>query len=71
MKEVKGYYIWNKGDVYPFNKYFASNEFSCQCSNTDCVEQKVSKELIDKLTELREAIQEPLTVTSGFRCTKR
>lgn len=68
MKEVNGYYTWKKGEIYPFNKYFKTNEFSCQCKNKDCVEQKVSKELIAKLTGLREAINEPLTITSGFRC---
>lgn len=69
MKEVGNYYIWSKGDVYPFNKYFKTSEFSCQCKLKACVEQKVSKNLIAKLTELREAINEPLTITSGFRCT--
>jgi len=68
MKEVGNYYVWNKGQIYPFNKYFKTSEFSCQCKLKDCVEQKVSKELISKLTELREALNEPLTVTSGFRC---
>lgn len=69
MKEVNGYYIWKKGEVYPFNKYFKTSEFSCQCKLKGCIEQKASKELIKKLTELREAVNEPLTVTSGFRCT--
>lgn len=68
MKEVNGYYIWNKGDIYPFNQYFKTSEFSCQCKLKSCVEQKASKELISKLTELRIAINEPLTITSGFRC---
>ena len=68
MRQVDGYYIWNKGDIYSFNKYFKTNEFSCQCKHPECVEQKTSIELISKLTELRKAMNEPLTVTSGFRC---
>lgn len=68
MQNVNGYYIWKKGEVYPFNKYFKTSEFSCQCKLKGCVDQKVSIELINKLTELREAVNEPLTVTSGFRC---
>lgn len=68
MKESNGYYLWNKGEIFPFNKYFKTNEFSCQCKNKECVEQKVSKELISKLTELRIALNEPLLITSGFRC---
>jgi uncharacterized protein YcbK (DUF882 family) len=68
MKEVNGYYVWQKGQVFPFNKYFKSSEFDCQCKLKSCVDQKVSIKLINKIVELREAIQEPLTVTSGFRC---
>ena len=68
MIDKDGYYVWKKGDVYPFNKYFSSAEFSCKCSHKECVDQKVSKILIDKLTELREAVQEPLKISSGYRC---
>ena len=68
MVEKDGYFLWNKGDIYSFNKYFKTSEFSCQCKNKDCVEQKVSKILVDKLTELRIAVNEPLSITSGFRC---
>ena len=69
MIDKDGYYLWKKGEVYPFNKYFSSAEFSCKCTHKECVDQKVSKILIDKLTELREAIQEPLKISSGFRCS--
>ena len=68
MKEVDGYYTWVKGDVYVFNKYFKTDEFSCQCKLKSCVNQKVSKDLIKKLTELRESVNEPLRITSGFHC---
>lgn len=68
MKEVDGYYVWNKGDQYVINKYFKTGEFSCKCKLPECVEQKVSKELVSKLTELREALNEPVKITSGFRC---
>lgn len=69
MQEVDGFYLWKKGQTYSFNKYFKTSEFSCQCKLQSCVDQKISKELISKLTELREAMLEPLTITSGFRCT--
>lgn len=68
MKELNGYYLWNKGDTYILNQYFKTNEFSCQCKNKECVQQKVSKEFLKRLTELRESLNEPLTITSGFRC---
>ena len=70
MRESDGYYVWNKNEVYPINKYFKTNEFSCQCKNPECVEQKASIELITRLTTLREQVQEPITITSGFRCEK-
>lgn len=68
MRKDDKYYFWEKGQVYPFNKYFNTGEFDCQCKNKDCVEQKIAIELIDSLTKLREDINEPLKVTSGFRC---
>ena len=68
MIQKDGYYVWKKGEIFPFNKYFKTSEFDCQCKLKDCIDQKVSIKLIGKLVELREAIQEPLTVTSGFRC---
>ena len=68
MKEENGYYVWKKNDVYKFNQYFTTKEFDCQCKLKECIEQKASKLLISKLTELREAVNEPLRITSGFRC---
>lgn len=72
MLEDSNYYIWNKGDVYFFNKdqYFKSSEFACQCTNRDCKEQRINKELVSKLIELRKQINEPIIITSGFRCKK-
>lgn len=68
MLDKDGYYLWKKGEIFPFNKYFSTREFSCQCKHTECVDQKVSKTLIVKLTTLREQLNEPITINSGFRC---
>ena len=70
MLENSNYYIWNKGDVYFFDKdqYFKSSEFVCQCKYKECKEQKINKDLIKKLILLRKEINEPLVITSGFRC---
>ena len=68
MLDKDGYYLWKKGEIFPFNKYFSTKEFTCHCSHPECVDQKVSKDLIDRLTALRGLVNEPLTVTSGYRC---
>lgn len=72
MREDSNYFIWNKGDVYFFdkNQFFKTSEFACQCTNKDCKEQRISKDLIGKLNSIRKEINEPLIVTSGFRCKK-
>ncbi len=72
MQEDSNYYIWNKGDVYFFdkNQYFKTSEFACQCKNADCKIQKINKDIVSKLIELRKEINEPLIITSGFRCKK-
>jgi uncharacterized protein YcbK (DUF882 family) len=50
--------------------HFSSSEFECQCNYKSCVEQKISKVLIDKLNLVRIETGSPLYVTSGFRCSK-
>ncbi len=69
MKTENGYFVWKKADApQSINKYFKTSEFSCQCKLESCVDQKISVDLIDRLTYLREAKQSPMTITSGFRC---
>ena len=45
------------------SKYFDSREFACH----DGSEHEISKELIDKLTRLREVIGKSIHVNSGYR----
>lgn len=72
MQENNEFFFWIKGDVYSLDKdnYFKTSEFTCHCKNKSCKEQKISKELISKLVELRKTVNEPLIVTSGFRCAE-
>lgn len=72
MSENSNYYIWNKGDHHVFgnDKYFNSKEFTCKCTFSTCVEQRINRKLIDDLISLRKMIGEPLIVTSGYRCTR-
>lgn len=71
MKLENGYFIWKKGAKKEYlSNWFTTKEFECQCSYDTCVEQRISKELIDKLTRIREEVKSPLFITSGFRCEK-
>lgn len=71
MKLENGYYIWNKSDKKEYlSKWFITKEFQCQCQYKTCVEQKISKLLIDKLDALREEIKHPISITSAFRCSQ-
>lgn len=63
-----GVYYWNKGCSIQVNKYFKFNEFDCHCKNESCKEQQISKDLVDKLYDIRENLGQYLKITSGFRC---
>ena len=70
MNQKENYFTWVKGEKSPINKYFATNEFSCKCQHEDCKEQKISVDLIQRLTKIREELNKPLIITSAFRCSK-
>lgn len=44
---------------------FSREEFSCGCG---CGFDDVSEELVDLLQELRDELEEPVTITSACRC---
>ena len=46
------------------NKNFTLDEFKCPC----CGEIDISTILIDKLQQLRDLINKPIIITSGYRC---
>jgi uncharacterized protein YcbK (DUF882 family) len=64
----KLFYIWDKSEKQQLSKHFSTEEFECKCKMPTCKEQRISKELVDKLQTLREDVGIPLVVTSGFRC---
>lgn len=70
IKIENGYYIWSKGENLWLNNWFKTKEFECKCNNKECKEQKISVELIDRLTKLRVEVNSPIRITSGFRCKK-
>lgn len=72
MKQENGYYIWNKSDKPEYlSNWFKTNEMSCKCSYDTCVEQRISVELIEKLSTIREETNSVVRVTSAFRCEKK
>lgn len=70
VKIENNYYIWNKGENLWMNNWFKTKEFECKCTNKECIEQKISVELVKRLTAIREYTKSPMRITSGFRCTK-
>lgn len=66
---MSDYYLWNKATRTQFGPYFEGREFECR--NCDCTDQRISKELISRLTLVRKLIGVPLIVTSGYRCAKK
>jgi zinc D-Ala-D-Ala carboxypeptidase len=49
-------------------KYFKLKEFACKGKGCCGASHPISQELIDGLDRLRELIDKPIVVTSGFRC---
>lgn len=47
------------------NKNFTLDEFACPC----CGKIVISTILIDKLQQLRDLINKPIIITSGYRCS--
>lgn len=48
------------------SKNFSEKEFACSC----CGETKPSMELVNLLQEMRDELEEPITITSSYRCKK-
>ena len=47
--------------------YFSQDELRCKCG---CGEYKFDDEALDKLNDIRRDFGRPITVTSGYRCSK-
>lgn len=62
--------FWTKGEGKQLSPHFSSNEFDCQCKNSDCINHMVEQDLLDKLEQVRNDIGQPLKINSGFRCSK-
>lgn len=70
MSQSESLFTWKKGEKIQLNKYFNTNELSCRCNHPECVDQFISKDLIERLTKVREELNKALIITSAFRCHK-
>jgi hypothetical protein len=69
LREEGGFYLWDKGQSFTISKHFSTKEMTCRCSFPECKEQRISKDLIQRIEKIREEIAQPLIVTSAYRCT--
>ncbi len=53
------------------SKDFELHEFHCPCSHSGCSITLVDAALVDLLQALRDAMEVPIHVTSGYRCISR
>ncbi len=60
------YYEFSNGDHVQLSPNFNSKEFECPQLPKD-EKNKISKDLIEKLQQLRDQLGESLTITSGYR----
>ena len=48
------------------SKYFKPQEFACKC----CGQYETNPKLLDLLDDIREQLDEPVFINSGYRCEK-
>ena len=56
---------FQRGDKTAIAKNFTKSEFECPCG---CGQQSVDTELAEKLQLIRDKVDRPLKITSGYRC---
>jgi len=63
---------------YRLSEHFVAKEFVCRCGSPDCelsdpsvIYNKINPVLVEKLEQLRVAINMPITITSGARCQNK
>ena len=64
------YYTWKKGEQRHLSRNFATYEFECPCTYPDCVEQRINVALVDNLQKVRDDVNDTVSITSAYRCTK-
>lgn len=49
-------------------KHFDPSEFACHCGECESTGEEMNLHFVAKLEQLRERFQNPMIVTSGYRC---
>lgn len=62
-----GYKTYTKGNSVPVSANFTSAEFDCHGSRC-CSQTKINDVLVNYLQKIRDHFQQPISVTSGYRC---
>lgn len=64
------HYLWTKGQNRFLTKNFSTSEFDCPCHYPECVEQRINKDLVDNLQKIRDDLNDVITITSAYRCSR-
>lgn len=57
-----------KGSREKISDHFRVREFDCRCKSPECKETLIDLELVELLERVREDLNFPIGVTSGYRC---
>jgi uncharacterized protein YcbK (DUF882 family) len=66
MSDSNLYFIWKTGEKLQLSKNFSAKEFECREPHPSG-EHRISKDLVQKLQQLRDVMGVSLTITSGYR----
>lgn len=58
---------YTKGQKKQLSKYFVSTEFDCH-GNGCCSTTEINPNLVERLNQIREHFNAPITISSGYRC---
>ena len=62
--------ILTKGLVKPITRNMSHDEFKCRCAHSECTTTTIYIPTARSFQQLRDHLQIPLRITSGFRCQK-
>lgn len=64
-------HVFTKGIPEKISRHFMSTEFDCHCTYKSCKYTYINRQLVELLEDLRVYMNnEPLYITSGFRCRR-
>jgi uncharacterized protein YcbK (DUF882 family) len=57
---------WQSGERLALSEWFSTTELECRCNRSH--KHQIAVDLIAKLDHLRERLDKPIRITSGYRC---